>query len=197
MLDISGYRLFMAGKRRPLPIILDKVLKNARMETKVFIANWSEVLIRSVIQAIPSYAMQCYMLPKGFLQKLLVHIKRFFWSGDAHERHIHWLSWDRICEPKDGGGLGFQDLSCFNLALLAKQGWRLIMNPDLLLRGVRWQVANGLNIYFWTQKWILYLDDFYVRHPRGPFSHNVLVSDFINNGEWDVSKLNDAVLPKE
>ncbi|GKD68636.1 reverse transcriptase [Tanacetum coccineum] len=102
-----------------------------------------EVLIKSVIQAIP--------------------------SGDAHERHIHWLSWDRICVPKDGDGLGFRDLSCFNLALLAKQGWRLIMNPG----------------------------SFWGRVLKGPFSPNALVSDFINNGVWDVSKLNDAVLPKE
>ncbi|GJY66125.1 ribonuclease H protein [Tanacetum coccineum] len=50
--------------------------------------------------------------------------------------------------------------------------WKsLLLGRDLLLRGVRWQV--------------------------GPFSPNVLVYDFINNGEWDVSKLNDAVLPKE
>ncbi|GKA58169.1 reverse transcriptase [Tanacetum coccineum] len=30
-----------------------------------------EVLIKSVIQAIPIYAMQCYLLPKGFLNKLM------------------------------------------------------------------------------------------------------------------------------
>lgn len=43
------------------------------------------------------------------------------------------MNWDRLCQPKLKGGMGFRDVTVFNLALLAKQSWHNVMNPESLM----------------------------------------------------------------
>ena len=38
-----------------------------------------------------------------------------------------------MCKSKLVGGMGFKNLQAFNLAMLTKQGWRLISNPNSLV----------------------------------------------------------------
>ena len=37
-----------------------------------------------------------------------------------------------MTQPKSMGGLSFKDFELFNMAMLARQAWRLLQNPDSL-----------------------------------------------------------------
>ena len=45
---------------------------------------------------------------------------------------MHWVSWNELATPKCKGGMGFREPHQFNLAMLGKQGWRLMTNPTSL-----------------------------------------------------------------
>ena len=51
---------------------------------------------------------------------LMGMIRNFWWRQKKEERKIAWLSWEKMCEPKCDGGMGFKNLKLFNKALLAK-----------------------------------------------------------------------------
>lgn len=91
-----------------------------------------EVLLKSVAQAVPTYTMSCILLSKTTCRKLKTPIANFWWGGAATSRHMHWQSWERLTTPKELGGMGFRDMRNFNIAMLGKQGWRLMINPDSL-----------------------------------------------------------------
>ncbi|KAL0409008.1 UNVERIFIED_CONTAM: putative mitochondrial protein [Sesamum radiatum] len=67
------------------------------------------------------------------LIKELESILADFWWSSPNEKKIHWISWTKLCESKQSGGMGFRDLEAFNLALVSKQVWRILKNPDTLL----------------------------------------------------------------
>ncbi|KAK9983173.1 hypothetical protein SO802_032698 [Lithocarpus litseifolius] len=91
-----------------------------------------EVLIKAVIQAIPTYSMSCFKLPKGLIKDIEVMIRKFWWGFSSDTRKTHWVKWERLCSPKEDGGMGFKEIEKFNEALLAKQVWCMMNNPDSL-----------------------------------------------------------------
>ena len=58
---------------------------------------------------------------------------------------MHWVSWDKLIDTKEEGGMGFRELEHFNTALLAKELWRLISQPNLLVsRVVKAKYIRGM-----------------------------------------------------
>jgi len=122
-----------------------KIFSFVRDRLQTRINGWSakflskggkEVMIKSVAATLPTFVMSCFRLPKTITSKLTSAVARFWWSLNGESRGMHWMAWNKLCNSKMEGGLGFRDVDDFNSALLAKQLWRLISFPDSLFAKV-------------------------------------------------------------
>lgn len=71
-----------------------------------------DILLKSVVMTLPVYAMSCFKLPKGTIQKLTSMMMEFWWNTQSQNK-IHWLSYDNLTLPKAIGGFDFKDLESF------------------------------------------------------------------------------------
>ena len=67
-------------------------------------------LIKSVFSSIPLFFMSLFKLPSLVVDKLVRIQRNFLWGWGSNGRKIAWASWDKVCEPRDFGGLGIIDL---------------------------------------------------------------------------------------
>ena len=114
-----------------------------------------------IFKALPTYVMSTFLLSLEICENLASAIAQFWWSSNPPKRGIHWAKWENVCLPKEEGGIGFRLIYEFNLALLAKQLWRLVQYPDSLvarvLKGRYYRMTSPLRAlstsspsYVWT-----------------------------------------------
>ena len=53
-------------------------------------------------------------------------------GGGEEIRKIVWIKWETVCLPKEDGGLGVRRVGAFNLSLLGKWCWRLLLEKEAL-----------------------------------------------------------------
>ena len=106
--------------------------KQQGWEVKLLSQARREILIKAVVQALPTNTMSCFKLPVTLCHEIKALIHKFFQGQHGDARKIYWVTWQDLCKPKLYGGMGFKDLSRFNDAFLAKHTQRLFHDHQSL-----------------------------------------------------------------
>ena len=106
--------------------ILDRVKqKLASWKANLLSLARRNMLIQASTAAIPSYVMQCNLLPRRILDGIDRVNRNFLWGTTESTRKMHWVRWQKVTKPKEDEGLGLQTARGRNIAMLAKLNWRL------------------------------------------------------------------------
>ena len=128
-----GLPVFMGRSRaQTFSYLKDRVWKRIQgWKEKLLSKAGKETLIKAIAQVIPSYDMACFDITKGLADDISAMICRFWWA--QQDKRINCIGCPgRLSSRKDKGVLGYRDLHLFNLAMLARQAWHIVQNPDSL-----------------------------------------------------------------
>ncbi|XP_057249105.1 uncharacterized protein LOC104906541 [Beta vulgaris subsp. vulgaris] len=108
------------------------------------------VLIQSNLATKANYQMQCFLLPPHIVEDLDKSYRNFFWNKSSESKSPNLIGWDRICKPKQNGGLGLRKAKVMNMALQFKLLWKILFCPDNLwvnLVSKKYMKSDGLFDY--------------------------------------------------
>lgn len=66
------------------------------------------------------YFLSLFTIPVSVAQRIKKLEMNFIWGGMGDEFKHHLVGWDKVCTPKEKGGLRVRSLVLFNKALLDK-----------------------------------------------------------------------------
>ena len=117
------------GKRKAFNRTTDQVgRKIAGWKGKLLSNAGREILIKAVAQATPTYTMSVFKLLETLCKELNSMMSNFWWGKKEKERKLAWVSWEKLCLPKNDGGMGFRDLRACGLRTSRHSTWRSLLN---------------------------------------------------------------------
>ncbi|WVZ53448.1 hypothetical protein U9M48_004388, partial [Paspalum notatum var. saurae] len=115
-------------RNRDWKLIEDRIEKRlGNWKGKLLSYGGRLVPLNSVLSSLPMFILSFFEIPRGVLKKI-----EYF----SHKIKYRLIKWPLICQPKDQGGLGIQNLDIQNKCLLIKWLFKLCNEdglwPDLL-----------------------------------------------------------------
>lgn len=138
-INIPGNYLGMpmiVGRRKvsTFKVLVGKVEKKLQAwGSRVISMAGKVMLLKTAAQTIPNFWMSLFLIPKDIIDMIEKRMNAFWWCSNGGTGGIKWMAWERLCEVNEEGGLGLKKLHEFNIAMLAKQAWRIINNANPLV----------------------------------------------------------------
>ncbi|KAL9685061.1 hypothetical protein QQ045_022507 [Rhodiola kirilowii] len=96
--------------------IIDKMRnKTGSWQSVMLSQGGRQVLIQTVLQAIPQYWLSCFLLPDKVIKQIHSMITNFWWCHSGKTKGVHRTKGDTLRLPKDEGGLGFYNFKFFSI----------------------------------------------------------------------------------
>lgn len=103
-------------------------------------------LLKAVIQGVESFWIQHFPIPSGIINKINAMCRKFLWAGSKPK-----VAWNRLCTPKDEGGLGLRDCYTWNLATMYKILWDIHSNKNSLwIKWIHVYYLRGKDVWSWN-----------------------------------------------
>lgn len=119
--------------------------------------------------SLPIFFMCTLSPPIGVMEQIKKYLKHFFWRKYGMEdKGTSLIAWDKVCQPKDKGGLGVLDIATHNKCLLMKHLHKFLNQHDVPWVKLIWNLTT--------------LTECSIPHPRDSFGGEVLLSRYLNSG---------------
>eukprot|EP00253_Pinus_taeda_P004733 PITA_04733 len=109
-----------------------------KLEAKLFLwthhaLNMSsrQVLIKAVLQSMPLYLFSILAVPKWVLKAIKKLQRNFLWGSSGPNRKWALVKREKVCLPKNVGGIGRRDPEHSNMIMGAKIWWKWLSYPNI------------------------------------------------------------------
>lgn len=110
-----------------------KVMKRlSTWQNKLLSFGGRYILISHVLQTMPVYLLSAMNPPAGVINQLHKIYAKFYRENTTGAKNKHWVSWEKMCFPKEKGGLGLKFLHDMSKALFVKLWWIFIISTSYL-----------------------------------------------------------------
>ncbi|VFQ62999.1 unnamed protein product [Cuscuta campestris] len=91
------------------------------------------------------FKSQAGKIPKSIIKSLHTRMSNFLWGKVDGRNKYHWATWEKLCFPKEEGGLGLTDLTTIQEAYGLKMWWTYTQNDSLWAKFMRARYPRGLD----------------------------------------------------